>query len=356
MVLVSGGSSAEVPRWMSRGSWQYSSDRWTEKKRRRSARAWELQSMGHGAQRMKCFMWDKKMYSNLEPRVCVIWLYTLASNLCNDCAWENVACGRCICLHTPSIAKQEKCQEKLFSPGWGLPRIPTSIRLPVVVLVPVRGWRRRCWSGWMVKSPSCSRINCVLVLIEALEWLFMSLSELLCKRGIGLFPSPVLSVYSSYSLLHVLCFIKIRALIRWSLNTLSVQRNFPGFIVPTSFFNCSHVRIIFQCNYVILFDLLLRPPDIWQRLAVFVIIVPSFQNGFVTTTFVLSGFPQHIMCFVVRGLPQRWSMSGTVGRILFDDVAGHWQDVVSCLVQLSIPFGGLHAFAACAVDIARFPI
>ena len=92
------GDSAEMPRWRSRGSWQCSSDRWTEKRRRRSARAWVLQGMGHGAQRMKCFMWDKKMYSNLEPRVCVIWLYTLASNLCNDCAWENVACGRCICL------------------------------------------------------------------------------------------------------------------------------------------------------------------------------------------------------------------------------------------------------------------
>ena len=34
-----------------------------------------------------------------------------------------------------------------------------------------------------------------------------------------------------------------------------------------------------------------------------------------------SGFPQHIMCFEVLGLPHRWSMSGTVGRILFDDVA-----------------------------------
>ena len=57
-----------------------------------------------------------------------------------------------------------------------------------------------------------------------------------------------------------------------------------------------------------------------------------------TTTFELAGFPQHILCFVVHALPHGWSMSGCVGRILLDDVAGDWQDVVSCLVQQSIPF------------------
>ena len=42
-------------------------------------------------------------------------------------------------------------------------------------------------------------------------------------------------------------------------------------------------------------------------------------------------------------------MSGTEGRILFDNVTGNRQDVVSCHVQLSILFCRLHAFAACAV-------
>ena len=27
------------------------------------------------------------------------------SSLCNGCACENVACGRCVCLHTPSVAR-----------------------------------------------------------------------------------------------------------------------------------------------------------------------------------------------------------------------------------------------------------
>ena len=35
----------------------------------------------------------------------------------------------------------------------------------------------------------------------------------------------------------------------------------------------------------------------------------------------LAGFPQHIMRFVVHALPHRWSMSGTVDRILFDNAA-----------------------------------
>ena len=32
-------------------------------------------------------------------------------------------------------------------------------------------------------------------------------------------------------------------------------------------------------------------------------------------------------------------MSGTMGRIQFDNVAGNWQGVVSCLVQLSLAAG-----------------
>ena len=48
---------------------------------------------------------------------------------------------------------------------------------------------------------------------------------------------------------------------------------------------------------------------------------PSFQNNVTITILVVSGFPQHIMCFVVHGLPHRWSMSGTVERTLCEDVA-----------------------------------
>ena len=33
------------------------------------------------------------------------------------------------------------------------------------------------------------------------------------------------------------------------------------------------------------------------------------------------------MCFAVHALSHRWSMSGTVGRVLFDNEAGNRQDV-----------------------------
>ena len=48
-------------------------------------------------------------------------------------------------------------------------------------------------------------------------------------------------------------------------------------------------------------------------------------------------------------------MSDSMGRILFDDVAGDRQDVVSLLVQLSIPFRRLDALATGVVYDASFP-
>ena len=47
-------------------------------------------------------------------------------------------------------------------------------------------------------------------------------------------------------------------------------------------------------------------------------------------------------------------MSGSMGKIVFLNVAGDRHDVVSSLVQLSIPFRRLHTFAAGAVYDAGF--
>ena len=168
-----------------------------------------------------------------------------------------------------------------------------TICLPVAALLPVR-WRR--WlrrPGGRVESPSCTRFKSVIVFFEA-----SSRCLACCPAAIGLFPLQVISVCSSYGLR----FASVK-LLRWFIGPWipSLFKDFfPGFFVPTSFLPCSHVEMIFQCYCVILNDLFLSPLNIWQRLTVSVIIVPSFQNGFVTTTFVLSGFPQHIMCFVVH--------------------------------------------------------
>ena len=63
-----------------------------------------------------------------------------------------------------------------------------------------------------------------------------------------------------------------------------------------------------------------RPPNIRQRLAVFVILVPSFPNGFVTTMLWLASFLQHLLGVVAHSLPFGSSMFDAMGEVLFDDV------------------------------------
>ena len=110
---------------------------------------------------------------------------------------------------------------------------------------------------------------------------------------------------------------------------------YPWFVVPTSFLSCCNVGMVFQCDFIVLNDTFLSPPSIWQRFAVFVIVIPTVQNVPVTI-FVLVAFLQLFMCIVKHAPPHRWSMSGSMGRILLNNAAGDWQDVVSSLVQLSI--------------------
>ena len=74
------------------------------------------------------------------------------------------------------------------SPGWRSPIIPTLIRLPIVVLRPLRGSRRTCWR---MIFPSSSRLNRVCVLLGTFKLLSIILSCLVC--WMELIPSPVLS-------------------------------------------------------------------------------------------------------------------------------------------------------------------
>ena len=59
--------------------------------------------------------------------------------LCNDCACENVACGRCICLHPPSIAREFKfpASEKNISSVQDEDRQETRTKMLVAVGFPV---------------------------------------------------------------------------------------------------------------------------------------------------------------------------------------------------------------------------
>ena len=64
----------------------------------------------------------------------------------------------------------------LFSPGWKLPIMPTLIRLPFIVPLPLRWWRR---TFWRTISPSSSRVNLVIVLLVTFKLLLRILSSLL---------------------------------------------------------------------------------------------------------------------------------------------------------------------------------
>ena len=75
--------------------------------------------------------------------------------------------------------------------------------------------------------------------------------------------------------------------------------------------------MVLQCDLIVLNDTFLCPPNIWQRFAAFVIVIPSVQNVFCIHFFVVAGFLQHYMCFFIHALPHGWLMSGSMGRILF---------------------------------------
>ena len=118
----------------------------------------------------------------------------------------------------------------------------------------------------------------MFVLIEALDLLVTSLSGLLCGMDRCVSFTISFNVFVVQSFAFLLCFNKIRSLIDWSLNTLSIQRNVPGILLSTSFFKRRHVGVSFQCKCVILFDLFFSPPNIGQRLAVLFIPISSFKE------------------------------------------------------------------------------
>ena len=61
-----------------------------------------------------------------------------------------------------------------------------------------------------------------------------------------------------------------------------IQRGYPIFLVSSSFLPRCNIRVV-QRKFVTLKNLLFSPPNFWQRLAVFVVLVSSFQNCFVPT-------------------------------------------------------------------------
>ena len=58
----------------------------------------------------------------------------------------------------------------------------------------------------------------------------------------------------------ILVFNEIKTLIQWSLITFLIQREYPFFLVTSSFLCCCNVGVVFRCKFLILNNLLLGPP------------------------------------------------------------------------------------------------
>ena len=75
-----------------------------------------------------------------------------------------------------------------------------------------------------------------------------------------------------------------------------------------------------QCKFVTQNNLLLSPPICCQKVAVFVIVVPSIQDGFVPTMPGSASFLEQVLGFVVHSLSLGRSMFGTTEKVLSDDI------------------------------------
>ena len=79
---------------------------------------------------------------------------------------------------------------------------------------------------------------------------------------------------------------------------------------------CCDVWMVLQGNLVMFNNLLLGPPDEWQRVSVVVVFVQSLRYRFITSMLGLASFPQHVLG-LVHSLPFRWCMFGTANGVLF---------------------------------------
>ena len=169
--------------------------------------------------------------------------------------------------HSAGITKEGK--KSLFTPGWRFPRIPVP-RWPLVAAWLPSWWRRwrRMRCGRKIVSPSCRSFKSIFVFIKAFKLLIAPLSDLLLWRDRFVSTSSDRCVFMVQSFAYLLRFFEVTALIHWSLKTLCNQWKFPWFLVPTSFWSCCNVRMVFQCDFIVLNDTFLTPPKICQRFAV----------------------------------------------------------------------------------------
>ena len=267
------------------------------------------------------------------------WAMHTCHLCCVICGCENVACGRCSCLHPPSIAReftfpQAKNEKASLTTVQSRMRIAKNSNF-LTDLTSTNALDSATGSLWLrrVGLPSCFGIDLIIRFFKPFKLLVSSMSWSLYRMNGCVSFWSLCHMFIMQSFQFSFCFNEIRSLIQLSLITFFIQLEYPTFLITISFSSRCNTGAIFQCKFVILNNLLFSPPKFWQRVAVFVIVVPSFHNGFVSTMLGLTSFLQHLFGFVVYLLPYRSSMFGTTSEVLLDDVTWNWQGVTVLFVQ-----------------------
>ena len=137
-----------------------------------------------------------EQHTELDNLIAMQNLRTSANKGCNDAYDVSVSL-------TVFLRCCRPWKNSLFSPGpsWRSPIIPTLLRLQLIVLLPLRGWRR---SYWRIISPSNSRVNRIGVLLVFHQIVVQNFAFFVGLDELTLLPYLVLSTSSLYSRRSVL--------------------------------------------------------------------------------------------------------------------------------------------------------
>ena len=234
---------------------------------------------------------------------------------CNDCTCEIAACGKCMCLHL-----SVDCQWIQISGKWKsiseLKNHHCSVqdedRQEFQLLLDFQSsccshWfdkEEKCWmpqvSLWLrrISPPSCLGIDLKIMSINSFKLLAPSLSWSLYRmNGCISFCSLKSLSHVHHAVFLILVLLRRNLDVDWT-PSFYVQREYPISLVSSSFLSCCNIGMVFQCKPVILNNLLLSPPNNWQRPCGINSLVPSFQKGFALTMLGLASFLQASLGFV----------------------------------------------------------
>ena len=215
--------------------------------------------------------WMNDPFWGRNSNLCHAHMSSVLCDLCNDCTCENVACGRCICPHPASIAREFTFRQAKKSISELKKNTTVQSRMGIAKnsnfcstsnrrVVPTDLTRTNVLdaaTGFPVTSKDRSSIlfghrfdNHILQVFRIVgffvvwivvqdEWVYFLLKSL----------SHVHHAVFSF-------FNEIRSLIHWSFNTFFIQLECPTFLVSSSFLSCCNIGVVCQCKFVILNNLL----------------------------------------------------------------------------------------------------